>query len=467
MNAVPAIPDVGVLQVSVPGDRILLNVSPELTVKMLVTRVERHGEESVSVFGKLVGFVGSSVILVVQGDAVASEITAPQAMLHYKTKYASNGIHFVCKMDDDKYRPCGGGRTPATGVVHEEDWVPEAGEREGIDVRTAGFASRGTCANVGIVFDNMIVYTNVARAAAGGTSAIQAECQLAIDRTNESYENSAINARIRLVRRYEINYDEKGTYNDHLDRISGTNSMGGSTPWTTVRSDRDTFNADFCTLWVDDEEYCGLAWCIATSSARGYQVVTWECAAGNLSHPHEIGHNQGCNHDHDNSGSECSAYDYSHGHRFYGSDTLQYRTVMAYSPGVRIPHFSNPAVSYLGTATGVPGAGSDAARNAETIENRKAMCEGFEVTRWDIWVDFSHGGAEVGTFALPYNTIAEGINNIDNWVAGASEFPNLYIKEGSTNWTGTFNKVMSISSCGGSVTIGHRTMTLDPIGERK
>jgi len=295
----------------------------------------------------------------------------------------------------------------------------------------------------------MIVYTNVARAAAGGTSAIQAECQLAIDRTNESYRNSLVNARMRLVSRYEITYDEVGVYNDHLDRLTGTNGMGGAAPWTTVRNNRDTNNADFCTVFVDDDDFCGQGWCTSAAN-RGYTTVTWSCAAGRLSYPHEIGHNQGCDHDPDNAGTSC-AYSYSFGHRFFGTNGVQYRTVMSYAPGARVPHFSNPSVTYQGTATGT--ATRD---NESTIENRKATCEAFETTRWDIWVDFGYGGIiEAGFFSFPYNSVNEGVTNIDNWVVGASEYPNLYIKQGSSAFTGTISKTMTIISCGGPVTLGN------------
>jgi hypothetical protein len=106
----PVAPNMGVVRSSMVGDRIVLNVSPELDLTMLVTKVENHGE-AISVWGRLVGFEDSSVILVAQDDALASDITAPPAGLHYKTKYAvegGGGVHFICRMDDDRYAPCGG-----------------------------------------------------------------------------------------------------------------------------------------------------------------------------------------------------------------------------------------------------------------------------------------------------------------------------------------------------------------------
>jgi hypothetical protein len=455
----PALVDTGLLATSQAGSKIELNVDTTRSFTMTVSKVERRPDGSYSVFGTIDGAEGTSVIFAVQDDAVASDITAPTWGVHYRTKYAGNGVHLVCNIDDTKYAPCGGSRqdVPLLPGEEPEDWEPEAEEllnlprftgeeRNGED---AGWSVTGACNAPEVVFDAMIIYTDVARAAAGGTSAIQAEIQLAIDRTNESYDNSPISARMRLVSRYEITYDEVGTYEDHLDRLTGTNGLGGAAPWTTARTNRDTNNADFATVFVNDGDYCGLAWCTSAAN-RGYSVVTWDCAAGNLSHPHEIGHNQGCGHDIANGG--CGYSNYAYGWRFNGSDGNQYRTVMAYSPGTRIPYFSNPDRTYLGTATGTA-----LADNERVIEERKGTCEAFETTRWDIWVDFGFAGFpfEIGTFTLPYNTIPEGVTNLDTYVSGASEYPNLYIKEGSTSYTGTISKVMTIIPCGGPVTIGN------------
>jgi hypothetical protein len=454
----PALVDTGLLASSGPGTKIELNVDPMRSFTMTVTKVERRPDATFSVFGTIDGAEGTSVIFSVQDDAVASDITAPTWGVHYRTKYAANGVHLVCNIDDMKYAPCGGTKKsePLLPGEEPEDWVPEAEELLNLPRFTgeerngeqSGDPTLGACAAPEVVFDAMIIYTDVARAAAGGTSAIQAEIQLAIDRTNESYDNSPISARMRLVSRYEVTYNEVGIYDDHLDRLTGTNGQGGAAPWTTARTNRDTNNADFCTLFVADGDACGLAWCTSAAD-RGYSVVTWDCAAGNLSHPHEIGHNQGCGHDIAN--GSCGYSNYAYGWRFNGNDGNQYRTVMAYAPGARIPYFSNPGRTYLGTATGTA-----TADNERVIEERKGTCEAFETTRWDIWVDPAFGGIiEIGTFTLPYDTVAEGVANLDIWVGGASEYPNLYLKEGTNVFTGTISKVMTISPCGGPATIGN------------
>ena len=69
-------------------------------------------------------------------------------------------------------------------------------------------------------------------------------------------------------------------------------------------------------------------------------------------------------------------------------------------------------------------------------------------------MQFSFDGTEVGTFSNPYNTMLEGFNNLSLPGLGASELPHLHIKEGTTSFTGTMDRVMRVSSCGGIVRIG-------------
>ncbi len=448
-SEIAAMPDINLLRRLTIGSRINLNVSEGNNLRMTVTRIERRPDDTFSIRGTLDGIPHSSVLMAIQEDALATDITAPTLQLHYKTRYIRDGIHLVCNIDDMLYVPCQGTATPTETGPNDVD-VPEAWEpiTEGVppELIEPGFGERGSCSPT-VVFDNMIVYTDVARIAAGGTSAIQAECQLATDRVNEAYENSPIAARMRLVRRYEITYNEVGTYEDHLDRLTGTNGQGGAAPWTTTRTNRDTYNADFCSLWVDDGEYCGLAWC-TSGETRAYQVTTWYCAAGGLTHAHEIGHNQGCGHDAANGG--CGYSNYAFGWRFNGNSGTQYRTVMAYSPGTRIPYFSNPGVNFDGQPTGTA-----TADNERVIEERKETCANFEFTRWDIFVDAAFGGlpVELGSNDFPYNTIAEGVANIDDYVTGASEYPNLYLKSDFATNT-TISKPMTITTCGVAHDIG-------------
>jgi hypothetical protein len=215
---------------------------------------------------------------------------------------------------------------------------------------------------------------------------------------------------------------------------------------------RDNYGADFVSLFVDDGAYCGMGWCSSDASSA-FTVVRWDCAADSHSFAHEVGHNQGCAHDRENETPGCALYSYSYGWRFVGNDANEYRTVMAYPPGERIQHFSNPSVSHAGEPTGVSIGDPNEAHNARTINERRFVCEGFRQTHFDAWVDFAYSGTEMGTYGQPFDSVFEGVLYITTGV-GASELPNLWIKAGSTSETVTISKAMTIRACGGTVTIG-------------
>lgn len=66
----------------------------------------------------------------------------------------------------------------------------------------------------------------------------------------------------------------------------------------------------------------------------------------------------------------------------------------------------------------------------------------------NIWLDFGYGGPFVGTQSQPLNNVDTAINAINS---GGT----MHIKPGSSSWTGTISKPMTMQAEGGSVTIGH------------
>lgn len=433
-----------------PQARIVLNLFPNHTFSAVVERVDRRSAGRYTVAGALVGFPHSSFIIVIEQGVAAGLVEVPTLSLSFKLGYIADGVHIVSQIDSAKFPPCGNGANiqPRAGRrnASEEQAAPEPPSPPDDGVT-------GGCGPTQPVFDVMIVYTTAAKRAAGGGVAITAECQLAIETANQGYINSRVDARMRLVYRGEVVYDESGVFDDHLERI--TDPSDGSMDY--VHSLRNAYKADLVSLWVNDSDngdICGLAHCDVDED-EAFSVVNWACAVGNLSFHHEIGHNQGCAHDHDTCDGSCScaAFDDSYGWRFFGNSGQGWRTVMAYDNDAgdyaRINWFSNPNVGYDGQPTGV----HDQAFNARTILVRRSHVESFRLSGFDVWVDFANIGFENGSYTWPFNTAAEGVNSIVNGV-GASEEPTLWIKAGTTNETLTITKPMRVEACGGMVQIG-------------
>lgn len=222
------------------------------------------------------------------------------------------------------------------------------------------------------IVDVMILYTPAARANAGSATAMRAAIQAYVATANRCYSNSDIDVRMRLVGTAEVSYTES------------TSSMSTDLSWVannaTVAAMRTARGADIVTLirrgGVGGAAGVGYLGNVSSGFASSaFNVVADDWADTNLSFPHEVGHNFGCHHDHNNGSGASRAFAY--GHRFTPSNGIEYRTVMAYAPGTRIAYFSNPSISYLGTATGVSGTGATAADNALMHETSAGVTAAF------------------------------------------------------------------------------------------
>jgi hypothetical protein len=454
----PAAIDTAFLATLNAGEWFAVNASPTRTFAAKVETIRHRGEGRFTIEGRLDGQEESMFVIAVEHDAVSGMFESPATREHYKTKYTGDaGIHLVCQINPSKYKPCGGAE-PAPPVALGAPWldpVPDAHDGEVFPEPPAEppagddnpFDGRGTCSAPITVFDGMIAYSDNTRVALGGANAVAAEIELTTSVTNQVYSRSGIAARYRIVWTGEVNYSETGNSSTDLSQLGD----GGDGVLDGLHTTRDSVNADFCTLWVNALDACGRAYCTVDRDS-GYSVVAWSCAAGNFSHPHEIGHNQGCDHNTEDGGSGCGEYSYSNGHRFFANST-GYRTVMSYNNAAedytRIGYFSNPNLTYLGQPLG-----TSTRDNTRTINNTRGTCAGYELTRMDIWVDVGFVGSQNGTFNNPYAAVSTGVTQIDVPSAGRSEDPNLYIKAGTSTYTGTISKVMWIKACGGTVNIG-------------
>jgi len=386
--------------------------------------------------------------ITVVGDAAAGTFHIPGARDLVRLRYGGpNGLHYLHEVEIGPEDECAG----------EALIEFEPGERE---VELVDLDSRleeirrppnadplllGGCGPLDPTFDVMLIYSDDARAAAGGTNAIRAECIDAVEVMELTYLSCSVLIRTNIVYLAEVSYNESGrSYQNHLDSLIDTDDgiLDG------IHSTRNSVEADFVSLIVADDESGGLGRCWS-SAADAMSVCNWTVVADNFTLAHEVGHNIGCAHNPEDAES-CEPTEYGYGHNFYVPDEDMWRhSVMAYSRNgsTRIPYYSSPDCEYEGVSTGTPDRD-----NLAVILLRQYTVEAFRRTRMDVWVDFGYNGGESGSNSQPYNTVIEGVNRtLPNPV---SDIPILHIKPGSRAEVVTINKPMIIDACGGAVTIG-------------
>jgi hypothetical protein len=252
--------------------------------------------------------------------------------------------------------------------------LPKDGQPVRVELPSGTAADEQPGGDDGSVIDVMVAYTAKAKAAAGGDAAITTLINLGIDQTNQGYANSGVIQRVRLVHTVEVNYDESSGFADALARLS--NPTDGY--MDEIHALRDRFGADLVSLWISNGNSgtCGLAYLMDSPSAvfqsKAFSVVAVQCATTLYSFGHEMGHNQGCQHDRVNANS-AGAYPYS-----YGLQRSPYfRTIEAYDCApiscIRLNNWSNPDVRFGGQPTGVPAAQAQPADDRNTLNNTRRI----------------------------------------------------------------------------------------------
>lgn len=456
--------DLTALTAAEPNSIVALDVEPGLAYAGVVDVVEHRSETRFSIRGHLDHDPDGYFFLVVHDDVAVGMLMSVADGVAYRIDYSGAGFHTISRIDPAGYGECGNEQRPV--IVPVPGGMAAAGAEVDVDIQEAPAAdddhdptalySPDSCQSPYIAYDSMIVYSDDSRSAAGGTNAILAQVQMAIDVANQAYANSNISIRVRLVYTAEVAYSESGTFDDHLDRLTDS----GDGILDSVHSTRNSFGADTVTLFVNDSDpqpdgtgTAGLAWC-SLGSSNAFSIVNWSAAAGNFSFPHEIGHNQGCDHDRNNGAAGCGEYSYSFGHRFFGNSGTQWRTVMAYAPGTRIPRFSNPNVSFDGVPTGVASNQPNSAYNAATLNNTDSTFENYRSPRFDVWTQAGYVGVSLGTYSNPQAFITSAMAQLYSGGSPQAE-RTVWLKPGTHHPTGiTISQPAVFRACGGTAAIG-------------
>ena len=329
---------------------IVLNLFDDISFQTIKDRFERRSSTGYTWFGRIAGTSISQVILTVEDDVLAGNILADGEL--YQVRAVHEGIHAIRRIDQSQFPE----EAPPIPVPIPSD-------------KTEAFSPLPQ-ADDGSLIDVLVVYT---AAAANASSSISAEIQLAIDETNQTYVNSGVTQRVRLVHAAQVSYTETGNGDVDLDRLQ--NPSDGYLD--EVHTLRDAYGADLVSFWVENlGNNCGIGYLMTSVStsfaSHGFSVVARDCATGYYSFGHEMGHNMGAHHDRylkDGDG----AYPYSHGYVYTPG---RWRTVMAYNQEcadkgfncTRIPYWSNPAVDYQGIPTGISENSQKSADNRLTLD---------------------------------------------------------------------------------------------------
>lgn len=308
---------------------------------------------------------GGSFSLAVQNESMHATLRLDGSL--YKLRPRPTGGHMLAEVDASELPPCGN--------KHEHE-VASVSQAE-----SGALAAEALLGPLTMI-DVLVAWTPAAKNQAGGTNGITSLIDLAVFETNQSFQNGNAQCAMRLVHAYETNYSESGSMSQDLSRFRSTSDSH----MPEVHGLRNTYGADACALISTGGGACGVGYLMTnvTNSFKSsaFNTTARGCAVGNLTFGHEFGHNFGCAHDKGNAGSASKFYAYG-----YRTPNNQYRTVMAYSPGQRVPVFSSPLAEWNGWTMGV----ANSEDNGRALDLNNATIAGWRPTQVAI-VDCNNNG---------------------------------------------------------------------------
>ncbi len=404
-------------------DQFNLNLFPGQTYRVERDRLEDHGNGDFVWVGRIVGEPLSRVTFASRGGVVSGVVdrALDNGNELYELSPTAEGGYELYQANEAKLPRRAPGASPdATDATQSAGSVTDA---------VPPTVTAEATAAAPIVQDIMLLYTP-ATVARYSQSGIESKILQAIADSNSAYQNSQVNAQLNLVYMGSVSYVETGDMSAALSALKGTTDgqMDG------VHSLRNQYGADLVCLIDEDANYCGIAYVMQTVSSSfasyAFSVVSSSCLTS-LTLPHEVGHNQGNQHDRANASFQGS-YPYSYGWRRCATDGTGFRDIMSYSctGGTRVPYFSNPNLTLYGYPLGVayevdP---ANAADNVRSMNNTAATIAAFRTAT--VTVPTTPGN--LAATVVAYNQI-----NL-TWTDNAGNESNYLVERSldGNNWTG-------------------------------
>ena len=325
---------------------VILNVLPGTEITMSEATIDKRSDADFTWTGTNRKANSEATLVVKQNNVIG---TIRSGKEKYFVRPIGGGLHAIIDVDETKF---------------PSDHPPEYQELEQKSQNERGdvyLPPREPLQDEGVVVNTLVAYTPAVTTALGSAAAVEGLIQVAVDETNHSYANSNVVLRLNLVHAYETSYNESGNMVTDRDRFR----IASDGFMDEVHTLRNRHNADIAILVTNSGGFCGIASAILADDNTAFAVVHKDCATGNYSFGHEIGHLLGARH---NPEADATTTPFAYGHGYF-FETGGWRTVMSYNcPGgcTRLPYWSDPMVEFSGVAMGTAGTHNNARVLTET-----------------------------------------------------------------------------------------------------